>query len=201
MRAGDFGGHWFSARDVRVEAKLQDTAFQQWYEIRPVICRCPWALAGIFFALPSGDRKQVRLLLPSETRDVMNNYDDSFVTVVSVKGTPHDVSTLGGRMLGTQYREGSFYDLSSSSDGEHGFRDHRSSREIRSAPLYVFAVGQVNPGECSTAKGFRCHRTVKQPARPVRPRLGDVDTGMVLPQTGQRRFPVACGACSRRASR
>jgi len=141
-------------------------------------------LAGIFFALPSGDRKQVRLLLPSETRDVMNNYDDSFVTVVSVKGTPHDFNTLG-----TQYREVSFYDLISSSDGEHGFRGHRSSREIRSAPSYVFAVGQVNPGECSTAKGFRCHPTVIQPARPVRPRPGDVDTGMVMPQTGQ---PVSC---------
>ena len=63
-----------------------------------------------YFILPSGDRCQVRLHLPSETRAVMNNYDDSFMTGerVPVKGTPYDFSAPGGRPLGTQYLDDNF---------------------------------------------------------------------------------------------
>ena len=55
-----------------------------------------------YFVLPSGDRPQVRLHLPSETRAVMNNYDDSFTTGerVPVKGTPYDFSAPGGQPAG-----------------------------------------------------------------------------------------------------
>ena len=53
-----------------------------------------------YFVSPSGDRFQVRLHLPSETRAVMNNYDDSFITGkrVPVKGTAYDFSPCVDRL-------------------------------------------------------------------------------------------------------
>ena len=43
--------------------------------------RCRWASAGIrILFCPAAIARQVRLHLPSETRAIMNNYDDSFVT-------------------------------------------------------------------------------------------------------------------------
>ena len=90
FHAGDFGGHWFSATDVRVETKLKDDEFDMLVTVRnaghaPLPMGIGW---HPYFILPSGDRTQVRLHLPSETRAIMNNYDDSFVTgkLVSVEG-------------------------------------------------------------------------------------------------------------------
>src|SRR5271167_4117902 len=133
----------------------------------------------------------------------MNSYDDSFVAVklALVKRTPYDFGAPVGHPLGTQRRQDSFSDLTSSSEGEHGSRDHRSSSETLSAPLYVFAVGQVNPGECSTAKGFGCHRTVIQPARSAHQDWETSTPRWCCLNSGSR-FPGACGGnCSRRASR
>jgi len=109
----------------------------------------------------------VRLLLPSQTRAVMNNYDDSFTTGqrVSVKGTPYDFSAPAGRALGTQYLDDNFSNLSYNAEGRTVFGDHRSGGEIRSAADYAFAADQVDPGVCSSAEEFCRYRAAVQPAR------------------------------------
>ncbi len=121
LHAGNFGGHWLSDTDVKVETSLQNGAFEMTVTATNV-GHAPLPM-GIgwhpYFVLPSGDRQQVRLHLPSETRAIMNNYDDSFVTGerVSVKDTPYDFSAPGGRPLGTQYLDDNFSDLIRNQDG------------------------------------------------------------------------------------
>src|SRR5271165_2507757 len=79
LQAGDFGGHWFSNSDIKVEIKLTDDDFDMLVTMKdaghaPLPMGIGW---HPYFVLPSGDRSQVRLHLPSETRAIMNNYDDS----------------------------------------------------------------------------------------------------------------------------
>ena len=105
LHAGNFSGHWLSDTDVRVETRLSHDAFQMTVTATnvghdPLPMGIGW---HPYFVLPSGDRPQVRLHLPSRTRAVMNNYDDTFTTGqrVPVQGTAYDFLAPGGRPLGT----------------------------------------------------------------------------------------------------
>ena len=101
FHAGNFDGHWLSDTDVDVETTLSHDAFDMTVTAKneaTVFCR--WVSDGIHtFCLPSGDRAQVRLHLPSQMRAVMNNYDDTFTTGrrLSVKGTPYDLPLTAER--------------------------------------------------------------------------------------------------------
>ncbi len=161
LHAGNFDGHWLSDTDVKVETTLSHDAFEMAVTAKNV-GHAPLPM-GIgwhpYFILPSSDRQQARLHLPSETRAVMNNYDDTFTTGqrVPVKGTAYDFSAPGGRPLGSQYLDDNFSDLNYNAGGEHGFGDHRSGGEIWPAADYAFPADQVNPGVCSSAEEFCCY--------------------------------------------
>jgi aldose 1-epimerase len=187
--AGDFGGHWFSQSHIRVEIKLKDDAFDMVVSVRdaghaPLPMGIGW---HPYFVLPSGDRTQVRLHLPSETRAIMNNYDDSFVTgkLVSVKGTPYDFSAPGGRPLGTQYLDDNYSDLIRGAKGtttseiidpaaKFGLRLTTFSPSIKSIQVYA-----------PPAKNFVAIEPQFNLPDPYNKDWGKVDTGMVLLQPGQ----------------
>ena len=189
LRAGDFGGHWFSATDVRVETKLKDDMFDMLVTVRnaghaPLPMGIGW---HPYFVLPSGDRSQVRLHLPSETRAVMNNYDDSFVTgkLVSVKDTPYDFSAPGGRPLGKQYLDDNYSDLIRNADGstvseiidpaaKFGLRLTTFAPSIKSIQVYA-----------PPAKSFVAIEPQFNLPDPYSKDWGKTDTGMVLLQPGQ----------------
>ncbi len=189
LSAGDFGGHWFSATDVRVETKLKDDMFDMLVTVRnaghaPLPMGIGW---HPYFVLPSGDRSQVRLHLPSETRAVMNNYDDSFVTgkLVSVKDTPYDFSAPGGRPLGKQYLDDNYSDLIRNADGstvseiidpaaKFGLRLTTFAPSIKSIQVYA-----------PPAKSFVAIEPQFNLPDPYSKDWGNTDTGMVLLQPGQ----------------
>jgi len=189
LRAGDFGGHWFSTSDVRVETKLTDDMFDMLVTVRnaghaPLPMGIGW---HPYFVLPSGDRTQVRLHLPSQTRAIMNNYDDSFVTgnLASVKDTPYDFSAPGGRPLGAQYLDDNYSDLIRNADGstvseiidpgaKFGLRLTTFAPSIKSIQVYA-----------PPAKSFVAIEPQFNLPDPYSKDWGKTDTGMVLLQPGQ----------------
>ncbi len=189
LRAGDFGGHWFSASDIRVEITLRDDAFDMLVTVRdaghaPLPMGIGW---HPYFILPSGDRTQVRLHLPSETRAIMNNYDDSFVTGkrVPVKDTPYDFSAPGGRPLGTQYLDDNYSDLIRNANGstvseiidpaaKFGLRLTTLAPSIKSIQVYA-----------PLGKNFVAIEPQFNLPDPYSKDWGNTGTGMVLLQPGQ----------------
>ena len=189
LSAGNFDGHWLSDAHVRVETTLKDDAFDMLVTVKnaghePLPVGIGW---HPYFVLPSGDRAQVRLHLPSETRAIMNNYDDSFVTGerVSVKGTPYDFSAAGGRPLGTQYLDDNYSDLMRSPDGstvseiidpqaKFGLRLTTLSPSVQSIQVYA-----------PPAKNFVAIEPQFNLPDPYSKAWGKADTGMVLLKPGQ----------------
>jgi galactose mutarotase-like enzyme len=189
LHAGDFDCHWLSDTDVKVETTLSHDAFEMTVTAKnvghqPLPMGIGW---HPYFVLPSGERQQVRLHLPSETRAVMNNYDDSFTTGerVPVKGTPYDFSAPGGRALGTQYLDDNFSNLSYNAEGhtvseiidpaaKYGLRLITFSPQIKS--IQVYAPPQKN---------FVAIEPQFNLPDPYNKDWGSVDTGMVLLQPGQ----------------
>ncbi len=145
LHAGDFDGHWLSDTDVEVQTTLTHDAFEMTVTAKNVgTRRLPMGIGWHpYFLLPSGDRQQVRLHLPSETRAIMNNYDDTFTTGkrMAVKGTPYDFSAPGGVALGTQYLDDSYSNLLYDGNRKtHGHRVDRSGGEVWGAADHVVAA-------------------------------------------------------------
>jgi len=189
LNAGNFGGHWLSDAKVRVETTLKDDAFDMLVSVKnvghePLPVGIGW---HPYFVLPSGDRAQVRLHLPSETRAIMNNYDDSFVTGerVSVKGTPYDFSAPGGTALGKQYLDDNYSNLMRNPDGstiseiidpaaKFGLRLTTLSPRIESIQVYA-----------PPTKTFVAIEPQFNLPDPYSKAWGKTDTGMVLLKPGQ----------------
>jgi len=189
LHAGNFEGRWLSDTDVRVQVVLTHDAFEMSVTARnvghqPLPMGIGW---HPYFLLPGGDRQQVRLHLPSDTRAVMNNYQDSFTTGqrVQVQGTPYDFSASGGRPLGQQYLDDNFSNLQSSADGStvselidpaanYGLRLITLSPEIKSIQVYA-----------PPKKNFVAIEPQFNLPDPYNKNWGDVDTGMVLLKPGQ----------------
>jgi aldose 1-epimerase len=140
-----------------------------------------------YFVLPGGDRADVRLYLPSETRALMNNYDDTFTTGqrIAVKGTPYDFSAPEGRALGTQYLDDNYsvldYDPQRQTVSEiidpaakYGLRLITLSPQIKSIQVYA-------PSD----KNFVAIEPQFNLPDPYNHNWGANDTGMVLLQPGQ----------------
>jgi galactose mutarotase-like enzyme len=189
LHAGNFDGHWPSDTEVRVETTLKNSAFEMTVTAKnvghePLPMGIGW---HPYFVLPSGHRQQVRLHLPSDTRAVMNNYDDSFTTGqrVPVKGTPYDFSAPGGRPLGTQYFDDNFSELKYRPNGStvseiidpearYGLRLTTLSPQIKSIQVYA-----------PLQKNFVALEPQFNLPDPYNKNWGSVDTGMVLLQPGQ----------------
>ena len=189
LHAGDFDGHWLSDTDVEVETTLSHDSFEMTVIARNVGSRLlPMGIGWHpYFVLPSGERQQARLHLPSETRAIMNNYDDTFTTGkrMAVKGTPYDFSAPGGVALGTQYLDDSYSNLlyganrTSVSEivdpaAKYGLRLITMSPQIKSIQVYA-------PPD----KNFVAIEPQFNLPDPYNGNWGSVDTGMVLLQPGQ----------------
>jgi aldose 1-epimerase len=189
LHAGDFDGHWLSDTDVEVQTTLSHDAFDMTVTAKNVgTRRLPMGIGWHpYFLLPSGDRQQVRLHLPSETRAIMNNYDDTFTTGkrMAVKGTPYDFSAPGGVALGTQYLDDSYSNLLYGANrttvtelidpaAKYGVRLTALSPQIKSIQVYA-----------PTDKNFVAIEPQFNLPDPYSSSWGSVDTGMVLLEPGQ----------------
>lgn len=189
LQAGNFGGHWLSDTDVTVEIVLKNDYFNVTITAKNV-GKQPDPI-GIgwhpYFVIPSGDRSQARLYLPSETRAVMNNYDDTFTTGqrVTTRGTPYNFNDKGGDPLGSQYLDDNFSALERAPDGStvsevidpksnYGIRLTTRSSDIRTIQVYA-----------PPAKNFVAIEPQFNFPDPYSKSWGDLNTGMVLLQPGQ----------------
>jgi len=189
LDAGNFDGHWLSDTDVHVEAVLKDASFELTVTAKnvghePLPMGIGW---HPYFVIPSGERSLVKLHLPSETRAIMNNYDDSFVTGerTLVDGTPYDFSKPGGVALGKQYLDDNYSNLLRNRDGstvselidpaaKYGLRLTTLSPEIKSIQVYA-----------PLGKNFVAIEPQFNLPDPYSKVWGQSDTGMVLLQPGE----------------
>lgn len=152
LHAGDFGGHWPSKTDVKIQAELRDDLLDLKVTATNVgKDRLPMAIGmHPYFAFASGDRKQGRVHLPARMRAPANNYDDVFALgkLVPLKGTRFDFSAEEGAPLGTEYVDDSFSDLQRNSDGKvvasvtdpaakYGIKIIGISKEIQTFQMYA----------------------------------------------------------------
>ncbi len=121
INAGDFNGHWFSKSDLTITEQLAGKAVEVSVTVKNVGDKPePMGIGWHpYFALPSGDRTQVRLQIPGELRTDVNNYDDVFATgkLLPVKGTPYDFTAQGGRPLEKQFLDDNWTRLKKNHEG------------------------------------------------------------------------------------
>ena len=115
IHGGDFGGRWLSKTDVLFKIKLQGDAVDVTITAKNIGDEPePMAIGWHpYFAIPSGDRTQVRLEIPGSKLAQVNNYDDVFPTgkLTPVKGTIYDYTARGGVALGDHFLDDNFSDL------------------------------------------------------------------------------------------
>ncbi len=150
--AGDFSGHWFSKSDITISEELTGKDMEVSVTVKNV-GDTPEPI-GIgwhpYFALPSGDRSQVRLMVSGDQRTQVNNYDDVFATgkLLPVKGTPYDFTAPGGRPLGKMFLDDNWTNLKKDAAGSsfseiidpaagYGLRIVGGSSQINSVQVYA----------------------------------------------------------------
>ena len=188
LHAGNFDGHWLSDTDVEVEATLSHDAFDLTVTAKNVGPRLlPIGIGWHpYFVLPGADRADARLHIPSETRAIMNNYDDTFTTGqrMAVKGTPYDFSAPEGQPLGTQYLDDNYSNLL------HNAPDQTVSEIIDPAAKYGLRLITLSPKIRSIQvyappdKNFVAIEPQFNLPDPYNKNWGSTDTGMVLLQPG-----------------
>jgi galactose mutarotase-like enzyme len=82
IHAGDFGGHWLSQTDLDITIALHAEAIDVTVVAHNVGKEAEPLSIGWhpYFALPSGDRTQVRIHIPAEEVAGVDNYDNVFPT-------------------------------------------------------------------------------------------------------------------------
>ena len=189
LHAGDMGGRWFSKTDVSVQVTLESDALEMTITTKNVGKEPdPMAISlHPYYEFPSGDRKQVRLLIPAEKRVVVNNYDDVFPTgeIVPVKDTPYDFRPPEGAPLGTLFLDDCFTGLKRNSKGnvvvqlidpaaKYGLRITSPSPDIKAVQIYS-----------PVQKNFVAIEPQFNLADPYSKIWGKTDTGMVTLQPGK----------------
>jgi galactose mutarotase-like enzyme len=103
IHAGDFGGHWLSKTDLDVTITLTAEAVDASIVAHNVGSEAePMAIGWHpYFALPSGDRTQVRIHIPGTNLAEVDGYDNVFPTgkLKPVDGTQYDLRAPGGVAL------------------------------------------------------------------------------------------------------
>jgi aldose 1-epimerase len=103
IHAGNFGGHWLSRTDLDVTVSLTAEAVDASIVARNVGDEAEPIAIGWhpYFALPSGDRTQVRIHIPGSDLAEVDNYDNVFPTgkIKPVDGTQYDLRAPGGVAL------------------------------------------------------------------------------------------------------
>ena len=121
LAAGDFGGRWPGTSDITIAWSLRGGALALHVEVansgsEPTPVGLGW---HPYFALPSGDRRQVRLHLAARSRTLVNAYDEVLPTgaLEAVAGGAYDFHAAEGRALGEQYLDDCFTDLAAGPGG------------------------------------------------------------------------------------
>ena len=151
INQGDFKGHWFSKSQIHISSELTSGAITQTITVTNSGDQAePVGIAWHpYFAIPSGDRTQVRLHIPSDTRAEVNNYDDVFITgkLLPVKGTPYDFNAPNGAPLSRQFYDDNWVNLKKAADGSstteiidpaahYGLRITALSPEVNAVQVY-----------------------------------------------------------------
>lgn len=115
IHGGNFGGHWLSKTNVVFRIQLSGDAVDVTITAQNVGDEPePMAIGWHpYFAIPSGDRTQVRLEIPGSKLAEVNNYDDVFPTgkLTPVKGTLYDYTNPAGTPLGDHFLDDNFSTL------------------------------------------------------------------------------------------
>jgi aldose 1-epimerase len=189
LHAGNFGGHWPSQTDVNVQTVLKDDALEMTVTAKNV-GQEPLPM-GIgfhpYFLLPSGDRRQARMHIPSDTRAAVNNYDDVFPTgqLLAVKDTPYDFTAPAGKELGVLFMDDNFVNMKRNAGGavaveitdpaaNYGLRMTSLSPEVKAIQVYA----PPNKNFIAVEPQFNWND-------PFNKIWGKQDSGMVLLQPGQ----------------
>jgi aldose 1-epimerase len=100
IHAGNFGGHWLSKTDLDFTIALTAEAVDASIVAHNVGSEAEPIAIGWhpYFALPSGDRTQVRIHIPGSNLAEVDNYDNVFPTgkLKPVDGTQYDLRAAGG---------------------------------------------------------------------------------------------------------
>jgi galactose mutarotase-like enzyme len=100
IHAGDFGGHWLSKTDLDFTIALTAEAIDASIVAHNVGSEAEPIAIGWhpYFALPSGDRTQVRIHIPGSILAEVDNYDNVFPTgkLEPVDGTQYDLRAADG---------------------------------------------------------------------------------------------------------
>ena len=100
IHAGDFGGHWLSKTDLDFTIALTAEAIDASIVAHNVGSEAEPIAIGWhpYFALPSGDRTQVRIHIPGSILAEVDNYDNVFPTgkLKPVDGTQYDLRAADG---------------------------------------------------------------------------------------------------------
>jgi galactose mutarotase-like enzyme len=152
LHAGNFGGHWPSQTDIKVQAELTDEVLDLKVTATNVGKeRLPMAIGmHPYFAFPSGDRTQARVHMPATMRAPANNYDDVFALgkLVPVRDSRFDFRAEEGAPLGTEFVDDSFTALERDAHGraevrvtdpaaKYGIKVIAISKEIKTIQMYA----------------------------------------------------------------
>jgi galactose mutarotase-like enzyme len=188
IHAGSFGGHWPSKTDLVVTITLTAEALDASIAAHNVGAEAEPIAIGWhpYFNLPSGDRTQVRILIPGAEAAGVDNYDNVFPTgkLSPVKGTRFDLRAAGGKALGKEFFDDNWSHLDWKGGtttvqvidpaAHYGVKIEGLSPEIKTIQMYA-------PPE----KSFVAIEHQFNFADPFGKEWGKMDTGMVTLKPGQ----------------
>jgi len=143
VHAGNFDGHWLSSTDLHFRIALHAgavevaiTATNVGHESEPIAIG--W---HPYFALPSGDRSQVRIHIPGEKLAKVDNYDNVFPTgeLVPLTGTQYDLRAPDGVPLAKNFYDDNWSSIDWSSGAA-------TVKVIDPKAHYGVAIEGVSPG-------------------------------------------------------
>jgi len=188
IHAGDFGGHWLSKTDLVVTITLTANALDASIVAHNVGSAAEPIAIGWhpYFNLPSGDRTQVRILIPGSQLAEVDGYDNVFPTgkLAAVEGTRYDLRAAGGVALAKEFF-----------DDNWGRLDRKGGvvtvKVIDPAAHYGVDIEGISPG-IKTIQMYAPPRAkfvaIEHQynfANPFGKEWGKMDTGMVTLKPGQ----------------
>ena len=188
IHAGNFGGHWFSKTDLDVTITLTAEAVDASIVAHNVGSEAEPIAIGWhpYFALPSGDRTQVRIHIPGSNLAEVDNYDNVFPTgkIKPVDGTQYDLRAADGVPLAKNFYDDNWSKLDWKNGvvtvkvidpkAKYGVEILGLSPEIKTIQMYA-----------PPAMQFVAIEDQFNFANPFGKEWGKMDTGMVTLKPGQ----------------
>ena len=183
-----FAGEWPGQMAIKCAAQLDHSSFTLTITARntgsePLPMGIGW---HPYFNIPSGDRKQAKLLIPAKTRALVDNYDNVFPTGETEATAGSKFDFREARAMGDQFLDDCFLDLIRTADGEVTAEIH----DPKSGFKYVVT------SKSKDIKAYQCYAPVDKPFIVLEPQYNigdpfntkiwhDRDTGIVMLAAGQ----------------